>query len=66
MGPSENELLSGPDCEQDVWDAHWPSHDDYEPPCQRCHGTGLVTLKGAYYGGDADDQPCPECSDETV
>lgn len=29
--------------------------------CVRCQGRGTVTLKGAYYGGDADDQPCPEC-----
>ena len=29
--------------------------------CERCHDTGLVTLK-AYNGvDDADDQPCPLC-----
>jgi len=37
------------------------SLDKHMEVCERCHGTGLVTLHGLYYGGDADDQPCPEC-----
>jgi hypothetical protein len=40
--------------------------------CERCHGTGLVTLSygGDGYGdrcsamADADDQPCPDCTEE--
>lgn len=33
-----------------------------EAACDRCRGSGLVTLFGAgEYGGDADDQPCPDC-----
>lgn len=38
--------------------------------CERCHGTGLVTISygGDGYGNrcaamaDADDQPCPDCT----
>lgn len=41
-----------------------------EPECERCHGTGLVTISygGDGYGdrcaglADADDQPCPDCA----
>lgn len=33
-----------------------------EKACERCHGAKRVTLYGAYYGGDADDQPCPDCA----
>ncbi len=41
------------------------------PNCERCNGTGLVTISygGDGYGGrcaamaDADDQPCPECEE---
>lgn len=32
------------------------------PQCERCGDTRIVTRFGAAeYGGDADDQPCPEC-----
>jgi hypothetical protein len=41
------------------------------PNCERCHGTGLITIQygGDGYGdkccglADADDQPCPSCDD---
>lgn len=37
--------------------------------CPRCHGTKLVTIhvpgSDTVAAWDADDQPCPECSDET-
>lgn len=36
--------------------------DASESFCERCKGTKLVTLYGTYMG-DADDQPCPDCSD---
>lgn len=60
----ESALLSGPDVYDAEWNAYFPPYEDDEREriCGRCHGTGLVTLKGQYYGGDADDQPCPECS----
>jgi hypothetical protein len=36
------------------------------PNCERCHGTGLVTIHGGGSGDpewDADDQPCTSCDD---
>jgi len=38
-----------------------------EADCERCHGSGRITLinvdlGGGFYG-DADDQPCPECGE---
>jgi hypothetical protein len=35
--------------------------------CERCGGTQRVTIAYTWRGAvcDADDQPCPECSDET-
>lgn len=33
-----------------------------EDVCERCKGSKLVTLFNTYMG-DADDQPCPDCSE---
>jgi len=36
-----------------------------EADCERCQGSGRITLINVHLGGgfwgDADDQPCPEC-----
>jgi|GEM_PF-3282500 len=38
-----------------------------EADCERCQGSGRITLINVHLGGgfygDADDQPCPECGE---
>ena len=36
MGPSERELLSGPDCQQAYDDAHWPQCEPNPYLCEHC------------------------------